>query len=354
MQEEVLSTRLLFFIDGQLFFRCARDSYSEALNWGNNPLRHLPHPASLYNEIFADEVKGADFFDFSMIVMYYTSRNLTFDRDILRAAQGMLRKYSILSDLHCFEGMCPPLDRSMLFEKTPRPLSKSFGRRKGLPSYSWSGWHHVVMWRQELENFEPETFTDDTLTDHDLDPNDKNFRTWILWYCRVEDGRLYRISNRGRLRKAAILPTPELGRQNSRPSWQDLPVSVTDLNLRDIRPTTYPVLLFSTVVINLKLRRRLRDPAHHDLPDNLLDFDVLTTYDDVCGLVDVDTPLSVTTTEAQFALMAATGRDVFWALMLKWEEGIAERRGIVKLEMGKGGLSNALPPGPRWKMIVLG
>lgn len=68
----------------------------------------------------------------------------------------------------------------------------------------------------------------------------------------------------------------------------------------------------------------------------------------------MDAPLATASTEGQFALVTASGRDSFWALLLKWEDGIAERRGVVELEMGIGGLSNALRPGPRWKVIVLG
>ena len=52
----------------------------------------------------------------------------------------------------------------------------------------------------------------------------------------------------------------------------------------------------------------------------------------------------------KFALLAATD-DAFWAVMLVWEDGMAERRGVV--ELSKSILDGCLPPGPRWKAVVL-
>lgn len=55
--------------------------------------------------------------------------------------------------------------------------------------------------------------------------------------------------------------------------------------------------------------------------------------------------------EGKFALLIASD-DSFGALMLIWQDGIAERRGVAKLS--KNVIDSCLPPGPRWKAIILG
>lgn len=57
MQEEIISPRLLVFIDGQVYYSCAKSHYSEALNWPGRPLYDQYHSiASLYSSIFTDSV----------------------------------------------------------------------------------------------------------------------------------------------------------------------------------------------------------------------------------------------------------------------------------------------------------
>jgi hypothetical protein len=149
MQEEVLSTRILVFIDSQVYYRCSRSHYSESLTSPENPLLDQRQSlGSMFYGIFAGP--KAIFNDFSIIVRYYTVRKLSFQSDILRAAQGMLRKYSTLSGLQCFEGLPAPLDRSLLFNKSS-VNSEVYGRRKGFPSYSWTGWKSVPEYSDYLE-----------------------------------------------------------------------------------------------------------------------------------------------------------------------------------------------------------
>jgi hypothetical protein len=345
MQEEILSNRLLFFIDGQVYLQCPRNLYNEALNWGDEPVRGLQHMGSLYSQIFGSE-SGTDFYDYSAIVMYYMCRNLTFSSDILRAAQGMLRKYSLLSGLHCFEGMTPPLDRSLLFHKLPRRHQEQNGRRAGFQSYAWTGWLHPVMYTPELERFE--TFVTDF--EADIPDGREGMRTWIDWHCRIEGGKLFRISNTGRLERTYAVPTADSAQLRSRKAFRDLPISISDLNIHSIRLTPYPLLIFWTICINLKLVPR-DEPLHRDTPTNLIDFDAFDGLDRHCGTVDSDISLPVWTSEGQFILVAADV-DGFLALMVKWEDGITERKGVIRLSSHS--INYPLPPGLRWKCIVLG
>jgi hypothetical protein len=109
MQEEILSQRLLVFVSDQVYFQCPYSLYSEAMNWPGLNLQVLNPAASLYHRVLQDPVS---FTNFSILIRYYMSRNLSFQNDVLRPAQGMLRKFSILAEVHCFEGLPPSLDLS--------------------------------------------------------------------------------------------------------------------------------------------------------------------------------------------------------------------------------------------------
>ena len=339
MQEEIISPRLLVFIDGQVYYRCTESHYSEALNWPKKPL-HDQYSAigSLQYEIFRGP--KASFQEFSIMLTYYLVRKLSFQSDILRAAQGLLRKFSALSGLQCFEGLPPPLDRSLLFGKS----SQVFGRREGFPSYSWTGWKSVSDYDYSLET------RDGISNDKNIEDNSAEFnsglRSWIIWHCRLEDGNLCRISDTGRLRKSLLLK-PEDSKCKVRRYFQEIVVSVSDVDFGTVRASSYPLLLFWTICINLRLKRA---PQAHGSSVGLVNYRAMDKYGESCGLVNMDTTVPEIG-EGKFALLAATD-DSFWALMLMWEDGVAERRGVAKLS--KDVIDGCLPPGPRWKAVVLG
>lgn len=344
MQEEVISLRLLVFIDGQIYFSCDSSHYSEAMNWSGKPLRDLFYSrASAYNAILKNP--KADFRDFSALMMYYMLRRLTFQNDVLRAAQGMLRKFSVRSGLHCFEGLPPPFERSLLFQKSMDLLKDGYGgpgRREGFPSYSWIGWknpslYDVDLWSREVSN------------DKNVEKKSESsagFRGWIIWHCKLEDGNLFRITDTGRLRKALLLkPSDTL--QNSRDRFQQISIAVTDVSFWNIRSVSYPLLLFWTICINLRLKRA---PQLKGEPPEPVDYFAMDKFGESCGKVDMDTTIHETG-EGKFAFLSATD-NTFWALMLVWKDGVAERRGVA--ELSKSALDGCLPPGPRWKAITLG
>jgi len=344
MQEEILSNRLLVFINGQVYFQCPNDLYSEALNWPGRTLRGFQHSDSLYSTIFS--MSTADFGDFSTMITYYMSRNFSFQNDVLRAAQGMLRKFSILSGLHCFEGLPPPLDRSLLFQWSPRPVSRAFGRREGFPSYSWTGWRYASTYDLDLQRMDG-IWNDKLVSENPSDP-EPGLRSWITWHCRLEDGKLFRIDNTGRLRKSP-LPKAEDGQSKSRRAFQQLPVSVSDVDFGAVRAKSYPLLLFWTISVNLRLKRQSY-LGESRVPTGHVNFEAIDRYGEKCGTVEVDT-IMAEATEGKFALLAVDEQEI-WALMLKWEDDIAERRGVARLS--KEVLDTCLPPGPRWKAVILG
>ncbi|KAE9379659.1 HET-domain-containing protein [Stipitochalara longipes BDJ] len=344
MQEEVISHRILVFINGQIYFHCKASHFTEALNWAGKPLQDLSSSdASLYNTIFLGS--KVDFDDFSILLMYYMLRKLSFQNDVLRAAQGMLRKFSVRSGVHCFEGLPPPLERSLLFQISPYLLEEGFGslgRQGGFPSYSWTGWKSPSAYDGYIEG--SKVYIDKNVEDNS--ESIKYLGGWIIWHCKLEDGKLFRITETGRLRKSLLLK-PEDTIQNSRTGFQKIPIAVSDVDFSNLPSLSYPLLLFWTLCINLRLLRALPEQGH---PHGLVNYLAIDKFGKSCGKVEMDTAIPESE-YGKFALLAAT-EDAFWALMLVWKDGIAERRGVVKLSNSV--LDGCLMPGPRWKAIVLG
>jgi hypothetical protein len=344
MQEEIISPRILVFIDGQVYYRCAKSYYSEALNWPGKPLHDQVNCiGSMYHTIFARD-DNTDFQDFSTMLMYYKLRKLSYQSDILRAAQGMLRKYSILTGLHCFEGLPSPLDQSLLFQNSIAESNSVFGRREGFPSYSWTGWKSGSEYPPNLENLRG--ISNDKFVEAKLTEGNADLRGWIIWHCRLEDGNIFRITDTGRLRKTLFLKSED-SKCKVRQLFQEIPVSVTDIEFGTPPASSYPLLLFWTICVNLSLKRRA--PTRKN-PMGLADCGAVDKYGESCGMVQMDTTVPEIG-DGKFALLAADD-DGFWALMLMWKDGVAERRGVAYLS--KGVINVCLPPGPRWKAIVLG
>lgn len=103
MQEEVLSRRLLVFINGQVYFRCPVGDVSEARNWSSHCVESPGSPVSLYSTLLKDPKQA--FCEFGFIITYYTSRKLSYQTDALSAAYGMLHKLTIVTGSQCFEGL---------------------------------------------------------------------------------------------------------------------------------------------------------------------------------------------------------------------------------------------------------
>jgi hypothetical protein len=68
-----------------------------------------------------------------------------------------------------------------------------------------------------------------------------------------------------------------------------------------------------------------------------------------CGTVVADEPIS-DLTGAKFVLVAVLN-DQFQAIMVRWRDEVAERCAFAQLNMNV--LDSCLPPGPRWKPVVL-
>jgi hypothetical protein len=83
MQEEMLSYRLLIFVNDQIYFQCPCAIYNEELNWSRKPLtdssKDGQNNASLFSTLLSEG--NTNFGDFSIMIMYFSLRNLTFPTD---------------------------------------------------------------------------------------------------------------------------------------------------------------------------------------------------------------------------------------------------------------------------------
>ncbi|KAF2095083.1 HET-domain-containing protein [Rhizodiscina lignyota] len=351
MQEEILSNRHLIFVNNQVFFQCQFGLFSEAMNARGQELVNFEHPASIYAGVLRDP-DDASFTDFSVSMMLYGQRNLTYQSDTLRAAQGMLRRYSRLSGATLFEGLPLPLDRSILFFRDPRTAKHTGRRRRGFPSYSWTGWDYAPLWDSSLEY---RTVVRDSDTDNDKGPK-YPLHAWISWHCRLEDGTISNAES-NKISPTIRRATAEEALSKCNQGFQDIPISINDFDFNSIGAThlPYPVLCFWTVCINLRLTNIQQHDDEGEAGENprrRYNLEVVNETGQRHGVIDMDSTGDDESQQGKFALIAAVD-DGFWALLLKFDDnGMAERRGVVKLS--KDVLEHSLPPGPRWREVILG
>lgn len=148
------------------------------------------------------------FDQFALIITYYTSRTLSFQNDILRAAQGMLHKLTIITGTHCFEGLLAPLDVALLFGI--HKLQHQVFRRDGYPSYSWTNWTSIIRYHYALANDRKYTICRiDKAGDEWREDHGRLLRCWILWRCVSKNGKMHRVDGSGRLCKKLHLKVEE-------------------------------------------------------------------------------------------------------------------------------------------------
>jgi len=345
MQEELLSKRSLVFVADQVLFRCLHGTLHEHHNFPGSQLywdqhKHLNTKLSSH--------ATAKFYDFSILLRRYTSRRLTYSGDALRAAEGMLRKLSIQTGGHFFEGLPTPLDVSLLFKHTEAEIRKSeaqiHGRRHDFPSFSWTGWKQC----SEYNVFLTEAANSFRVNADSLEVDIQVlgiFQRWILWHCLLEDSKLLRIDSTGRLRKSARLGLDE-ARLNSPAELRGFDSFELTVEFKMPKPKQYPLLLFWTVCLHLCVR---------NTPDGLNIFDADGSK---CGSFEGEIYTPATSSEnkvAEFALIIQEKPPYqlnrFYSLMITWNEGVAERQHVACLWVD---LKKCLSPGPQWKTVALG
>jgi hypothetical protein len=163
-QESLFSLRRIFFTTEQTIYSCASGWNCEGIEPTqtltlqganrnlNSMVRHAP-------PTFSDHYSNSMIY---ILIRQYSRRQLTFSMDILNAFSGVLHAYeNLTSPVRHFWGIpIIPHERSVLesfnmglsweFSDTATfPHQTSLPRRETFPSWSWTGWGHPVLYKNE-------------------------------------------------------------------------------------------------------------------------------------------------------------------------------------------------------------
>ncbi|KAL3590838.1 hypothetical protein FPOAC2_13040 [Fusarium poae] len=362
LQEEVLSRRILYFVNNKVFYRCGAADHAEHFvdllpkNSTNEIMTSvLPQALSL-----TDTVN-----DLSTILYYYTKREITNQNDTLRAMAGIMRKFSELMKCDFFQGIPTVMfDRFIIYRAHLHILR----RRSIFPSYSWIGWRGQIA--------------------ADLNPPDGNHvrrqnawlknRTWIIWYKRSPDGTINLVWDPNSNSSFDESNMEYVGYRHRRP-FRDGRYVPSQLDTSQTMPTkqvsfprevpSYFLLQFWTLSLFYKIVNigvftgvaYLKDSNKKKCGFVTLDGFGETTFFEPPGPFEV-----ILLSEAHFDKISCHLSVAKWknpypldadqwefynVMVLEWQGGIAERRGFGLLH--QGAVEFSLAPGPSWKEIFL-
>lgn len=178
-QEGLLSTRRLIFTDEQVYFECQGCYYPEMLNIPFDTFKKMHHPNTKDKPWFQKRYRvsgrmgffpidgcGVDPWDMYNRISEYTERSLSNESDILNGILGIFRAFERMGNsLRHLGGLAYPgpassPNETVVVGRTKRALptfSESLRwdllmpskRRKGFPSWSWTGWYGKIIWPAE-------------------------------------------------------------------------------------------------------------------------------------------------------------------------------------------------------------
>ncbi|KAJ3523374.1 hypothetical protein NM208_g12478 [Fusarium decemcellulare] len=325
-QEQVLSRRVLYFIDNKVFYRCRAAEHAEhfADNLSQN---ESTNELSLGSLLPQTVLMTWPEWDYSTMLFYYTKRALTNQNDAPRAMAGIIRRFTEVMKCQFFQSLPTVMfDRFVIFHGDLTALH----RRPSFPSYSWIGWRGPIRVYSGLDDGGGDDDTNEWLRD----------RTWIIWYKRSPSG----ITN--------LVWDPD-----ANPSFP----------LRDMEYVGYRSRrVFSDARIFdidvFKATGYLADSNNTKCGFVWLDGFEETTFFESPGVFEI-----ILLSEAfSFPRPLYQERHIEWrdayplaknqwtyynVLLLEWQGGIAERRGFGMLH--QGAVDFSLAPGPTWKEIFL-
>ncbi|PYH77956.1 HET-domain-containing protein [Aspergillus uvarum CBS 121591] len=168
-QERILSKRILAFCGEEVVWHCRKmvcreDMQCEDSGYGPESLDWLSLKPQYFGEdvdalwvdgsLMTDRhgrtrvVRSGTFGQYSRMVEEYTSRHLTFESDAIRALEGLLHVFQLSFRSEFISGLPKSLlDVALLW----RPM-RQLQRRRGFPSWSWTGWKGQVSYNKAMES----------------------------------------------------------------------------------------------------------------------------------------------------------------------------------------------------------
>ncbi|KAG5819171.1 hypothetical protein H9Q74_000758 [Fusarium xylarioides] len=357
-QEQVLSRRVLYFIDNKVVYRC-------------RAAEHAEHFVDNLSQTSVDLTQGSllsiavlmndPVFDLSIMLVFYTHRVLTNQNDTSRAMAGIIRRIAELIKCSFFQGLPTAIfDHFIVFNAFPTVLH----RRSTFPSYSWTGWRGSIA---PNNNNSTTSEVNEWLRD----------RTWIIWYKRSPSGIINLVWDPDTNPSFPMSDLNYAGYRQRRPFSYGRHVP-RQLDTSQTMPTehvsfarklpSYPILQFWTIslfyrIFDIDVFRAtgsLQDSNNKKCGFVFLDGFEETDFFESSGLFEI-----ILLSEAHRDLYAkpewvqwqdpyplAAGQWKYYNIMiLEWHGGIAERRGFGVLN--QGAVEFSLAPGPSWKEIFL-
>ncbi|KAJ8124157.1 hypothetical protein ONZ43_g63 [Nemania bipapillata] len=344
-QEYYLSRRKIIFIDDTIYFRCHEKTWQEL----EDGLLVRPDPTMERGQ--ALHKPSGDMYHFlGQLLNKYTTRELKMPADYVFAMAGICRRLADYEQCGLLFGIpVPALDWFLLFYPTKNGLK----RRDIFPSWAWSGWYGEVYY-----NYGSGNVTEWAAAS-----------TWITWYKREPSGELAMVWDKAESHtaKAKELFGDLCDVSHTEPSREPAGAKIDKL---------YAILQFWTISTSFALRKIDQEEGQRMLWSRGLwtptTYELLNRDGANCGFVTLDDPAlsSRHRTNAEFILLSLsadqshgaassnptpqatdTGEQFFWVLMIEWQEGVAERKGIGKIR--RTALAHTQDPGVSWKEIVL-
>ncbi|KAJ4263510.1 hypothetical protein NW762_006329 [Fusarium torreyae] len=362
LQEQVLSRRVLYFVDAKVFYRCRAAEHAEhyadilSQNQGVSALVGYIPPEAIF--------LTHPVLDFSNMLLHYTERVLTNQNDALRAMAGITRRFAETMKCHFFQGLPTVMfDRFIQF----RAEHTALHRRPSFPSYSWTGWRGPIRVGTIRISLSPGQFTNQWLED----------RTWIIWYKRSPSGVTNPIWDPDANPSFPLLDMEYVG-YRTRHAFGDGRYIPKRLKTMRTMPTqevsfsrempSYPILQFWTLSLFYRISdvdvfratAYFKDSNQGKCGFVWLDSFEETTFFESRGpfeiilLSEAYSNACVPHEKAQWLdpYPLATGQWPYYnVLLLEWQDGIAERRGFGLLH--QGAVEFSLAPGATWKEIFL-
>jgi hypothetical protein len=327
---------------------------------------------------------------------YYCFRDLTHEADAINAVSGILRIVSTSMNSGILEGLpTVALDHMLLFVvtgyKQRQYIDKmeSARRRKSFPSWSWAGWIAAPSWAShtEVSPLYPEPFN------HWLDHG-----TWITWFTSKGSELPKRVLEKGESNIPGRIKTEIYYSRTSTPDLSDR-LRTLDTSRKGptpldwISPAYSQKTLLRFFTVSLTCSTRLEIPARISWPEqigsenmslSMIDLTPSAAFYDVeggfCGLLrfdiedflaeDGEYELTVFSDSQNSIFWRMNLRDfdgsnpfvtyqdkqgdwrLYWVMLLTWNDGVAERRGLGQIL--QSAVEKSFPPGPQWKEIVMG
>ncbi|KAI1427962.1 heterokaryon incompatibility protein-domain-containing protein [Xylaria sp. FL1777] len=345
-QEYYLSRRKIFFIDDTIYFKC-HEQYWQELEDGL-PVRR---DQTTERGQALHKPSGDIYHLLGQLLNKYTTRELKIPTDYVFAMAGVCRRVADYAQCSLLFGIpIQALDWFLLFY----PNKNGLRRRDTFPSWAWSGWYGQVYYSYGSGNVTKWTTAS----------------TWITWHKREPSGELTVVWDKAEDRTSRVNELfGNLCDVSRIEASKELASDLTDKK--------YAVLQFWTISANFTLRKIDQEQGEklmwsYGLYWTSTTYELLDKDGANCGFVTLDDPTSTSKDNkgAEFILLSLsaeksqcttgsnpanqatdTGGRFFWVLMIEWEKGVAERKGIGKIH--RNVLASALDPGVSWKEITL-